>query len=574
MPFWPAIVDTIQSSLFLQLAAILIIAGVFGFIALKLRQPLIVAFIGIGILVSPSGIGLVPEDAAGPIDALAQLGIALLLFMVGLKLDLKLIRTLGPVALVSGLSQVALTVAFGAGLALWLGYSLQVAFLLGVALSFSSTIIVVKLLSDQRAIDSLYGKIALGILIIQDIVVILSMVAMAGFSSGTEAGTADTLSAGALGAILVKVLAFVVVTGLFIRYAADPLTKTLSRSSELTVIFAIGLTATFAGVAYQLDLSKELGGLLAGVALASTPIREELVSRLAPVRDFLLLFFFVNLGAHLDLGMIGDQVGNALIFSAFVLVGKPVIIMGLTIALGYRARTSFMAGLTLSQISEFSLIFIAMAMTTGLVPQEIAGLITLVGLVTFALSTYGIMYGGNIYFLLEKRFKHIHLPIPRRYEELIQDARVQKDYDVVVIGLGRYGLSIAQQFKNRGFKVLGVDFDPLAIKNAQRLGVSAIYGDASNPDLTEMLPISKTSAIICAFPHYSAGPLTADIRQMLSKGLRQRGYDGMIVATSLAREHEADLIHHGIDLVLSPFYDAAIRAAEQIQLMIDRHRHG
>jgi Kef-type K+ transport system membrane component KefB len=569
LSLWPSLLDTIQSSLFLQLATVLMIAGVFGFLALKLRQPLIVAFIAIGILVSSNGLGIVAEGSTASIDTLAALGIALLLFMVGLKLDLNLIKTLGPVALVSGLSQVALTIALGAGLSLWLGFGMRESFLIGVGLSFSSTIIVVKLLSDQRAIDSLYGKIALGILIIQDIVVILSMVAMAGFSTGGE----DALSANIFLMIMVKVLVLVGATGLFIRYLADPVTHILSRSPELTVIFAIGLTAMLAGIAYHVGLSKELGGLLAGIALASTPIREELVTRLAPVRDFLLLFFFVNLGSHIDFGTIGGQLWGALALSVFVLIGKPLIIMTLAILLGYRSRTSFMAGLTLGQISEFSLIFIAMALTTGLVSTEVAGLMTLVGLITFAVSTYGIMYAPQIYAFFEHRLGHIKLPVPQRYEELIQDARMQKDYDVLVIGLGRYGQSIAQQFKNRGHTVLGVDFDPQAIKDAQKLSIPAIYGDAANPDLTDTLTLSRAKAVICAFPHYSAGPLLPDIRLMLCKGLRRRGYKGLIIVTSLAQEKESDLIHQGIDLVLNPFYDAAIRASEQILLMIDTYDH-
>ncbi len=566
MPIWNEILTVIQSSLFLQLASVLIISGVFGFIALKLRQPLIVAFIAIGILLSPNVLGVVSEGSADSINTLAALGIALLLFMVGLKLDVNLIKTLGPVALVSGVAQVAITVLFGMGLSMWLGYDMQTAFLIGVGLSFSSTIIVVKLLSDQRAIDSLHGKIALGILIIQDIVVIMAMVSLAGYEAGAEAG----LSFQSFLFILLKVSLFVLFTGIFIRYLADPITKVLSRSSELTVIFAIGLTATLAGVAHYFGLSKELGGLLAGIALASTPIREELVGRLAPVRDFLLLFFFVNLGTILDLTTIGDQIMNAVIIAVFVLIGKPLIIMSLTMALGYRARTSFIAGITLGQISEFSLIFIAMALSTGLVSIEVAGMLTLVGLITFAVSTYGIMYASQMYYFFEHKLEKFSLRKSRTYEELIEDARVHQDYDFIVIGLGRYGLSIAQQLKHRGFRILGVDFDPLAIQNAQRMGIQAIYGDVSNPDLVGILPLATTKAVMCAFPHYSAGPLLPDIRNMLSSGLRQRGFKGEIVVTSHEREEEAGLMQQGITMVLNPFYDAAMQASDQILESLER----
>jgi Kef-type K+ transport system membrane component KefB len=555
------LIEIIQTSLFSQLAFILISAGVLGFIALKLHQPLIVAFIAIGVLMSPSALDILGENSAASIDTLAALGITLLLFMVGLKLDLKLIRTMGGTAMVTGLAQVILTIEFGFIIAMELGYELIPSIVIGIALSFSSTIFVVKLLSDQRAIDSLHGKISIGVLIIQDIIVIITMVAMAGFNA--ENGM--TLSVDTFAVLLAKALMLIAFTGIFIRYLADPLTHTLSKSPELTVIFAIGLAATMAGISHYIGLSKELGGLLAGVALASTAMREDLVSRLSPVRDFLLIFFFVNMGSHLNLSTIGDQVPAAMMLSVFVLLAKPLIIMGLTISLGYRIRTGFLTGLTLGQISEFSLIFVAMALANGIVGPEIAGLITLVALTTFVFSTYGVMYSGQIYTVLERKFsKHIKLPLPRRYEELLQQARTQKDYDVIVIGVGRYGLSIARQLKEHGFKILAVDFDPTAINNAQHLGITTIHGDASNPDLAENLPIASTKIIICALPRYSAGAWLPDIRLVLAEGLRSRGYSGKFVTTSQNPGKETHLMESGVDVLLAPFLDAAAHATGQI----------
>lgn len=555
-----AVIETIQASLFSQLAFILISAGILGFLALKLRQPLIVAFIAIGILLSPSALDIVDKESVASIDTLAALGITILLFMVGLKLDLNLIRTMGAVALISGVSQVALTVMFGFIIAMELGFDIVASTVIGISLSFSSTIFVVKLLSDQRAIDSLQGKIAIGILIVQDFIVIITMVAMAGFS--TEDGM--SISYEALLTILIKILLLAGLTGLFIVFFSEPVTRVLSRSSELTVIFAIGLAAMMAGLAHYMGLSKELGGLLAGVSLASTNMREDLVSRMAPVRDFLLLFFFVNMGSHLNLSSMGSHISEALIFSAFVLIAKPVIIIALSVALGYRIRTGFMSGISLAQISEFSLIFVAMALTAGIIEEEIAGLMTMVALVTFIFSTYGIMYGGQIFSLLEKRFSSVHLPVPRRYEELLQQARTQKDYDVAIIGVGKYGLSIARMLKEHGFKVLGIDFDPLAINKAQHLGITTIHGDASNPDLAHNIPVASVKIIICAFPRYTPGAWLPDIRVVLARGLRDRGFKGKIVVTSQYPEKETGLLECGIDMVLAPFEDAASYATGKL----------
>jgi len=353
-------IELVTQSAFAEIAALLVLAAGVGFVGLQLRQPLIVSFIGVGLLAGPAALGLARSQ--DQIDLLAELGVAVLLFLVGAKLDVKLVRSLGAVAVITGLGQVLFTSVFGylIGLALGLGWvaSLYVA----VALTFSSTIIIVKLLSDKREIDSLHGQVALGFLIVQDLVVVLAMVVLStiGFGAAAEEGGLWPVlrTVGAAAALLVFVLVFV-------RYGADPLTERLARAPELLITFAIGLTAMLAAISDGIGLGKEIGGLLAGVAVASTPYRETIASRLAPLRDFLLLFFFIALGAHIDLSLIGANIGAAVVFSLFVLIGNPLIVLVIMGAMGYRKRTGFLAGLTVAQISEFSLIFVAMGVGLG-----------------------------------------------------------------------------------------------------------------------------------------------------------------------------------------------------------------
>ncbi len=556
-------IDVIQSSLFYQLAALLVLAGIMGFIALKLRQPLVVAFIALGLIAGPGGLGLV-NGGGHFIETLAELGITLLLFMVGLKLDVGLIKRLGPAALTTGLIQVILTTLLGGTMILLLGYSFQAAFLAGIALSFSSTIIVVKLLSDKRAIDSLYGKMALGILIVQDIVVILAMVAITALGSPEEGAGMETY-----GLVALKIFVLMVLTGMFIRFIANPLTRNLSRAPELMMIFAIGLAAVMAAICHYMELSKELGGLLAGVALASTPYHNVIAARLSPLRDFLLLFFFIGLGAHMDTGNLGAQIIPALVLSAFVLLVKPAIIMTVMTCSGYRKRTGFMTGVSLAQISEFSLIFIAMAAGTGLVPPDMLGLLTLTGLITIALSCYAIIYNTTLHNILERALPFMEQKNVK-YPEESEDAPLQKKYDVIIFGLGRYGNAMAQEFQERGAKVLGIDFDPAAIKNAEKSVVSIIYGDASDPEFAAGLPLETTKIIVFAFHHYFTGPLITDLRRTLAKILREHGYKGHIVVTSHHPEHDQDLEKHGIDIVLSPFEDAALHGASQIMDVLNK----
>ncbi|MFT6351784.1 MAG: Kef-type K+ transport system membrane component KefB [Neptuniibacter pectenicola] len=345
-----SLIELVTQSTFTEITALMVLATVIGFIGLLMKQPLIVSFIAVGLIAGPSVLDIVHSKEQ--ITLLSELGIAILLFLVGIKLDVKLIRSIGGVSLMTGLGQVAFTSIAGyfIGLSLDLGHitSLYVA----VALTFSSTIIIVKLLSDKKEIDSLHGQIALGFLIVQDLVVVLAMIVLAAIGIGDgHGGTNDSsvwnvaLSGGGL-------LLFVIV---FVRYIANPLTEQLAKIPELLVIYAIAQAALFAAIGDFVGLGMEVGGLLAGVALASTPYRESIAARLAPLRDFLLLFFFIALGATLDLSLLGSHISGAIIFSLFVLIGNPLIVLIIMGLMGYRKRTGFLAGLTVAQISEFSL---------------------------------------------------------------------------------------------------------------------------------------------------------------------------------------------------------------------------
>lgn len=541
---------------FFQLAIITILAGFLGLIMMILRQPLITAFIVLGLLSGPEALNIITKDNH-MIDTLAHLGVALLLFMVGLKLDISLIKKLGLPALVVGVFQMIITTGAAMALALSFGFDLQDSFLIGFAFSFSSTIICVKLLSDKRAIDSLYGKMALGILIVQDIAVIFAMVVLAGLQQSDGQG----LSIDSFIQIIVTIAILVGLTGIFIRYLATPLTRKLSQMPELMMIFCFGLAAFMAALCSFLGLSKEFGGLLAGVALASTPYHNIIAARLSPLRDFLLLFFFVSMGAHINLDALGGQIFIALGFSLFIIIGKPLIISLLMMVMRYRKRAALMTGISLSQISEFSLIFTAMLLTLDLVGSDVANIVTLVALITMGLSTYAIIYNEKLEAWIDK----ITPFVQDRKSELRDDVeQIPPKADVIIFGLGRYGTSIADALKDKDIGILGIDFDPQVIKEFTKKGMSAVQGDASDPSFIDNLPIANTQIIVFAFHHYITGILHADLRRTLSKSLREAGYKGQIITTSHHPDHDQDLYKHGIDIVLQPYEDAAKHGADVI----------
>jgi len=549
--------EVIVQSPFAEIAALLVMAAVIGFLGIILRQPLIVSFIAVGLIAGPSALDLVRSDEQ--ISLLSELGIAVLLFLVGIKLDVKLIRSLGAVSLLTGLGQVAFTSIFGylIGLALGLGHitSLYVA----VALTFSSTIIIVKLLSDKREIDSLHGQIALGFLIVQDLVVVLAMIVLSAIGIGA-AGDGDH-GGGSVPVVLASGTAMVALVILFVRYVANPLTERLARAPELLVIFAIAMAAMFAAAGDIVGLGKEVGGLLAGVALASTPYRETIAARLAPLRDFLLLFFFIALGSALDLSLLGAHVSGAIVFSLFVLIGNPLIVLAIMGSMGYRKRTGFLAGLTVAQISEFSLIFIAMGVSLGHLGEEALGLVTMVGLVTIAASTYMITYSHQLFALcapllgiFERR------GTPREPSEA--GAHHDDGYKVIIFGLGRFGTAIGMRLQKRGIRVLGVDFNPLAVRRWRELGLDTEFGDATDPEFVAELPLTRAEWVISTVPIHPTGLSHEDTRTTLIQLTRSAGFRGRVAVASHHPRDTEELFGAGADIVLEPFQDAADRAAD------------
>ncbi len=537
-------------AIFQEIAILLLAAAAIGALSVWLKQPLILGYILVGVLAGPSISGWV--TARDQVDLLARMGIAILLFVVGLKLDLHLIRTLGPVALATGLGQVLFTSVIGYFLAIALGFPPVVAIYVAVALTFSSTIIIVKLLSDKRELDMLHGRIAVGFLIIQDIVVILMMI---GLSAYGQAGISDRLT-GTLLSLLLKGATFLVGIGLLMRYVLPPLLHHLARSLELLMLFSIAWAVSFAILSESIGLSKEVGAFLAGVSLASTRYREAIGARLMSLRDFLLLFFFIDLGARLDLGSLGGQIGPAIVFSLFVLIGNPLIVMVIMGIMGYRRRTGFLAGLTVAQISEFSLVLGALGVSIGHIDNETLGLITLVGLITIGLSTYMILYSHILYNRMARWLSIFERRFPYR-EEQEEGTTAVPSVDVILFGLGRYGTNLARNLIQRGVKTLGVDINSKTVTEWNGHGMQALYGDAEDPEFPGTLPLQEAKWIVSTIPQ-------REVNLTLLDSLHHYGYAGQKAVTAHHPRDAEMLRESGADLILFPFVDAAKEAAEML----------
>lgn len=537
-------------SAFVELSMLLAISAFMGAVAVQLKQPLIVAFIAVGILVGPSVLGMVTLDAE--IELLAHLGIAILLFVVGLKLDLHVIKTMGVVALFTGLGQVVFTSLVGYLIGLALGMTHIGALYVAVALTFSSTIIIVKLLSDKRELDALHGRIAIGFLIVQDIVVILAMIAL------TAIGQADmeaNLGEEAFW-VLANGLLMLIVVALLMRYVIPNILNKLARSTELLVLFAIAWAVLGASAGKMLGFSQEVGAFLAGISLASTHYRELIGARLVSLRDFMLLFFFISLGASLDLGSLTEQIFPALLFSIFVLVGNPLIVMVIMGYMGFRKRTGFLAGLTVAQISEFSLILAALGLSLGHLDQETVGLITLVGLITISVSTYLILYSHPIYEWIAPYLSIFERKVPYRENAFGKDNN-QEPADIIMFGLGRFGMVMADTLQKKQHHVLGIDFNPEFVKKMAEYNINTRYGDAEDPEFLLSLPLNQSRWVVATIRDKHTN-------LALIKTLKNEGYEGRIAVAAKNRQEAVFYEQQGVDLVLIPYEDAALEAAEKI----------
>lgn len=523
---------------FPTIAAILVLATVAGVVAIKLRQPLIVAFILVGVTVGPVGAGWVSADST--LQLLARLGLAILLFLVGLRLDLHMIRDTGPVAVITGLGQVLFTSTLGYLTALALGMSAMTALYVAMALTFSSTIVIVKLLSDKRELEQLHGRIALGILIVQDIVVVLVMIALTAYGRGAG----SSVGAG-IATVALKGIGLLAAIWVLTRFVLPWLMPQIARSQELLVLFGVAYAVSVASFSEWLGFSSEVGAFLAGVSLASTLYRDALGARLVSLRDFLLLFFFLNLGAGLDFTGAAGQVVDAVILSALVLLTKPLIVIAIMTVMRYPVRVGFLVGLPIAQISEFSLILMALGHGLGHISNTTVSLVTIVGLITIAASTYLTTYSQSIYEYAER-----WLSILERNDQRSAATDLADEFDVILFGLGRFGSHLAERLTNAGHRVLGVDFDPHGVKAHRRNGVSTTFGSAEDLDLLETLPLDRAKYVISAIP-------ILHTNLALLHGLRQHGFPGAIALTAHTR-HDAELLRAaGVDIVLEPFSAAA-----------------
>jgi len=536
----------VVENLFIELSLILVIAVVISGFMKLLKQPLIIGYIIAGIIVSPSVLNLIQSGEG--IGTFAQMGVAILLFMVGLNLEPRMIKDVGLVSLVTGLGQLIFTFGIGFLISLALGFNYLTSAYISIALAFSSTIIIMKLLSDKGDTSTLYGKISIGFLIVQDLVAILILMVISSFDSGASFSSIAFQKVGIGIGLIVGIFLFSIIV-------LKPATKLMAKSQELLLLFSIGWAFAIASLFDFVGFSIEIGALLAGISLSVSPYRYEISSRMRPLRDFFLLIFFILLGSQLEFGDVTSSITPIIILSLFVLIGNPLIVMTLMGRMGYTKRNSFLAGLTVSQISEFSFILIALAIVVGHVESNVLSLITVIGLITMAGSSYAIINGNKIYSYLSN-----YLRVFERRDIKVDEGKFYRedDYDIILFGYNRIGYSLKKSFRKTKKKFLIVDNNPDTILDLVKNGVSCRYGDAEDPELLADLPLKNAKMIISTIPEF-------DGNLFLIKKIKEVNEKASILVVSHRIDEALDLYKAGATYVITPHFFGGLHTANLIE---------
>ncbi len=518
---------------FAELSIVIVIATAISLFMKFIRQPLILGYILAGLIVGPSGLGLIHSTET--FEAYSKLGIALLLFIIGLGMNISELRRLGRVVFLITTASLVTVGTLGFTVGSLLGFDKTEALIIGLSLFFSSTIIIVKILSDKKEQNRLHGQIAIGVILMEDLVATFALLFVV-------AGKENGLELQALGVLLGKGLILIAFLGFCRTRILPKISKYMASSQELLFLFAIGWGFGIASLFQAAGFSIEVGALFGGVALASSPYAQEIASRLKPLRDFFVVLFFITLGESLNVSNLSSGIMPALLLSAIVIVVKPFTITLVSGMLGYTKRVSFKAGVNLSQISEFSIVLVVLATSAGLVRQEISAIITLVAIITIATSTYLMQYDDELF----TKFDRIKLHMFEK-DVVYKEKRRRAGYPLVLFGYHQGGHEFVKTFRQIDKPFLVIDYDPTVIDTLERQSIPYIYGDATDTELLDEINIDATKLIISTFSDYG-------VTQQLVRNVHRVNPGAVIICHASKREEALRLYEDGATYVMIPHF--------------------
>lgn len=465
-----------------EIGIMLIIAAILSFIIKLFKQPLIPAYILTGILIGPLVLGVIKNQEL--ILSLSEIGIAFLIFTAGLEIDLKKLKQVGKTSVLGGVLQIAILFIIAFFISIWFGLAGEVPIYIGLVVAFSSTMVVVKLLYDRRELNSLHGRIIIGILLIQDIVAVAALAIL------TTDFTLNSITIS-----LAKAVGFAI-AAILLSKAINPVLKRAAKFPELLFLVSISFLFLFAIGASIAQLSVVIGAFFAGVALANSDFKTEIEGKISPIRDFFAIIFFVALGMQLQL--ISKQLFSLLlILLGLVIILKPLVIMFLIRILGHRKRTSFLTGNALAQTSEFSLVIATLGFSLGHISQGLFSTLILLTIITMSLTTYFIGYERKLFYLFSWP-----LNIFNRFKSTKEQLEyfLGGEHKIVLFGCHRIGSLLLKEFEKEKKKIIVVDYNPEIISSLIQKKIPCIYGDFINEEVLEKVGIKDIEVMISTIP--------------------------------------------------------------------------
>lgn len=533
-----------MDNIFPGLSLVIVVATLVALIMRLIGQPLIIGHIITGILVGPAILHLAKSPET--LTTFSNIGIALLLFVIGLSLNPKIFREIGRVATINASAQIIVVGTAGWLAGQLLGFSKVESLFIGMALVFSSTIIALKLLSDKKEQTRLYGKITVGILLFQDAVAAIALMLVA------SAGEHRSVSLIPLVWLIIKALT---VGGLMYLFSTKLLARwqnVIAGSPEFLFLAAIGWGFGSAALFSKLGLSLEVGALFAGICLAPLFFAQEVAARLRPLRDFFMLVFFITLGAGISFTNLGSLLPIILLCSAVVILIKPLVVLVTMSLMGYTRRTSFKTAVSLAQLSEFSIVITVLGVQEGLISQRIAVLVTFVALISIAASAYLITFSDKLFSRLEKYLRVLE----RR--DLHEEKPAIAKHELVLFGYQRGGHEFVNLFKRLKRNYVVIDYDPDIIDTLEQRKVNYLFGDATDAELLEEAGLEKAQLIVSTIPEF-------EINKFLLSFLKHKNPQAVAVLHSDDPDEATKLYQAGADYVVLPHYIGSEKVSSFIE---------
>lgn len=528
--------------MFFDFGLIIVIATFFAIIARYLRQPLIPVYIITGLIIGP-GLGFITDIEM--IKTVSEIGIAFLLFIVGLELDFRKLQNIGFVASVGGSLQVITIFILGFLISMLLGFGYPANIYWGLIAAFSSTMVVIKMLADKGELSTLHGRIIIGILLMQDVFALIAI---------TTLSTLNNLSFFLVIFFIFKglwVMIFALVSG---KFLLPPLFKFAAKSQDLLFLLSISTCFGFAMLFTYAGFSLAIGAFIAGLALASLPYSTEIIGKVKSLRDFFATIFFVSLGLELSLVSLSQHIPTIIIFSVLIVILKPLFIAFIASIFGYTKRNSFLSAISLGQVSEFSLILVAQGLLLGHITQEIFSLTIVLTIITIGISSYFIKFDKTIYNKISHKLKIL--------DRVALDKSLQygshKEKEVILVGYHRIAYSIVEKLHNLRKDFIVIDYNPDIIRELASEKITCLYGDISDPEILQKIDFKTAKLIVSTIPE-------EDDNKLLLQKAKDANPKVMVFVTANQIDEALELYDRGADYVIMPHF----LGGEHTSLMIE-----